>query len=284
MAMQRVSSGYTVIEVMIFLGVSLVIAAASMRLISGKQSETDFNQKMRDTQSKIQDWINDVSTGQTGGDPDSQTCKLSGGRPEVITRVASTNYDPQCVYLGKVIQITDSSNGSTSPNQNENLYAYSVFGIRLTSSDQLPSSLDESKPDAAIGQNGSLDLTQTYSLSPAKIKSVCAVSGASCTSAGAPHLIGFMNSFNTEQNTADNGNVDLSAYQYSFNGNDKLANQSGSTVRKCLQWTNPCNSGANPAPLKEVRLCLTDGRRTAQIVISSNGGIGASVRLEYVAC
>jgi pilin/secretion family protein with methylation motif len=284
--MQRVSSGYTIIEVMIFLAISAALMGAALNLVSGRQSETEFNQKMRDTQSKIQDWLNDVSTGFTGGDPSQLNCsdKGNGGRPYVVSGTPSA--DPECVFLGKAIQFTDSNNKKTVASQDETLYIYSVFGLRLSpATGTLPASMDEANPTAAVGKNGGgsnpADLTETFSLAPAHITSVCSIPQGS-NSCSKSHLLGFMNSFNTEQNTSQNGSEDLSVFQYDFNGDDGPADQTGSNgVLKCLQVQGSCK---NPSALKSFMMCLSDGKRTAEITITSSGGVGASTKLDYVAC
>jgi hypothetical protein len=289
--MRRVSKGYTIVEVMIFLAVSLAILVASMNLISGKQSETEFNQKMRDTRSKIQDWLNDVSTGFTGGDPDSMSCtKGPGGVPFVASGSPSTA--PICIFLGKAIQFTDENNKTTGPNQDENLYVYSIFGClrqNCSGSDtaQASTSLTDSTPTAAVGlraQSGVTEsnLTETFSLAPAHVTKVTAVDTAG--KYGYSHMIGFFNTFNSEQNDTANGAEDLAVYDYDFKGDDKPADQGGigNLTLKCLEFANPCNSA--PQPLKSYKVCLSDGRRTAQLTISSSAGIGATTDLEYVAC
>src|SRR5579862_8084966 len=99
--MQRVSDGYTIIEVIIFLTVSAIIFAAAANLISGHQAEVEFDQTVRDTQTKVEDWINDVSTGFTGGDPNQLNCTTSGvtGRPVISTAVSAKV--PDCIFEGK---------------------------------------------------------------------------------------------------------------------------------------------------------------------------------------
>jgi len=287
--MQRVSPGYTIVEVMIFLAVSVALLVSAMNLISGKQSETEFNQKMRDTQSKIQDWLNDVSTGFTGGDPDQMSCTVSGNRPYVQKIAPPVGYSPSCVFLGKAIQFTDINNTHILNNQEESLYVYSVFGCQhincsTNSSDPLSASMSDAKPDLADGTAGGgqspADLTETFSLAPAHITSIKSNSPYS-----ASHLIGFFNSFNTEQNTAQNGSEDLTIYEYNSDGNDKPANIAGnsSQIMKCIQLNNSCGN-AGPSALTNYIVCLSDGRRTATLTITSSSGVGASTKLDYVAC
>ncbi|HET6864126.1 MAG TPA: hypothetical protein VFH37_02940 [Candidatus Saccharimonadales bacterium] len=285
--MRRVSDGYTIVEVMIFLAISLFIAMASWSLISGKQAETDFNQKMRDTQSKLQDWMNDVSTGFTGADPSQQNCSIVGGRPSIQTGGPSTT--PQCVFLGKAIQFTDFP---TNPTQAENLYTYSVFGCRLADcpntpgpTDSSPTDMYHSKPKAADGIS-SLDLTETFSLAPAYVKWVCSV--GACTSQPSQstqsHVIGFFNSLNTQNSGTSNGAEDLNVYQFTIPGD---FGKNSSQVDDCLKLLGLCNVTPpilNPPALNKYVVCLSDGKRTAEISIVSSGGVGAQTNLNYVSC
>lgn len=299
--MLRVSNGYTVLEVMIFLAVSSVLITSAWNLISGKQEQTSFDQKMRETQSKLQQWISDVSTGVSNGDPSRQYCDNSSGRPEIINPPPSrpANYSPQCIFLGKAIQFTDHSLGlHTSPNQDSTLYIYSVFGCRYSgcnSTPVLPPDMYSANPEPAIGLiSGVLtyaDLTQTFDVSPAYVKSVCD-NPPSCSGSHS-HLIGFMNSFNTDENTAVNGSENLNVYLYKLNNNDAPANDliNGVQVKQCLEGNGgPCNLAALPSPnnnppsLQSYQLCLSDGKYSAQITISSASGIGASTQLDYIAC
>ena len=292
--MRRVSDGYTIIEVMIFLAISVVIAGAAMNLISGKQAETDFNQKARDTQSKIQDWINDVSDGNTGGDPSQQYCMVSGSRPQIITPPPAkpANYSPNCTFLGKAIQFTDSNPfGGGVPNQESTIYAYPVFGCLdagcpASPNNQLPANMFDANPEPAIGPAPLADLTQSFDLTPAHVQSVCGIPQGSASCNGS-HLVGFMNSFNTGSSLA-NGAEDLNVFLYNLRGNMPPANQGGSRVVNCLEANVPrsgscrIRSGQNPPSLKSFKACLTDGRRYVDLTITSGNGIGATVDLTYV--
>lgn len=116
----------------------------------------------------------------------------------------------------------------------------------------------------------------SFSLLPAHVKSVTS------TPLAGSHLLGFFTSFNTEASAADNGNSDLSIYEFNFNGSAAPADQAGGQpVINCLQLTGSCSS---PQLLKTFSFCLADGSRSAQITISSAGGIGASTKLDYVPC
>lgn len=282
--MQRVSSGYTILEVLIFLAISVAFLGSVMNLIRGRQAEVDFDQKMRDTQSKIQSWINESTAGFTGSNPAAQSCIITGGRPQLQNVPPSATYAPNCVYLGKAIQFTDISNGG----QPDKIFAYSVFGVRLNGG-ELPSNLKDSSPEPAV-QSGATDLTQALDLSPAEVKTV--VSNAVGSAYTTSHLVGFFNSLNTEANTTDNGQTDINAYQFRFNGTPPTPADlpGGNSLINCMELTGgtcfpPSTDKTNwPEKLNSLKVCLTDGRRTAQITINSSAGVGATVKLDFVNC
>jgi prepilin-type N-terminal cleavage/methylation domain-containing protein len=145
--MFRNRGGFTIIEVMIVLAVSAVLLTAVLATIKGEQNRTQFIQAMRDIDSKIQDSLNDVSTGNyahvfnggTGATPNknnTRTCSVSGapptpslggfsGAPDVTPGI-----NKNCLFLGEALQF--STNGSTAgvPN-NTRFFAYAVLGRRL---------------------------------------------------------------------------------------------------------------------------------------------------------
>lgn len=278
--MRRASKGFTIIEVSIFLAISLALTVSAWNLISGKQAEAEFDTKMRDTQSKIQDWINDVSTGNTGGDPSQQACVLSLGRPQVNNGSPSAN--PACVFLGKAIQFT------TQPGANsDKIYAYSVFGCREascksipTSTDVLPSSVAASSPKAADGFPAGQSLTETFELASVEVKKLCYGPDPPCSPQD--RLIGFYNSLNTQNqdiNNPSNGAEDINVYVYPLTNNYPINDPQ---IDNCLQWLGICST--TTLLTKSYAVCFTDGSRTAEITITSKTGIGATTDLEYKAC
>lgn len=107
----RYQTGYTIIEVMIFLAVSGFMFVLAASFISGKQAEVDFRQSMNNINSKLNGIINQVSNGEnptyanlkcvgSSSGPQigsgSQTQGTNGGQP-------GSNYSG-CIYLGEVLQ------------------------------------------------------------------------------------------------------------------------------------------------------------------------------------
>jgi hypothetical protein len=137
---------------------------------------------------------------------------------------------------------------------------------------------------------------ETFSLSPAYVKSVSSTTVPVGTYSSYPnsHLISFLLSLNTEGSTTANGSEDVNAYAYRFDGSSFTPGDQGAlstnTVDSCLSLQAPCQLplGVKPSDwpenLQSLLVCLSDGHRTAQITITSAGGVGATTKLDYVNC
>lgn len=283
--MRKVSGGYTIIELIIVLGVSSIILASAMLIVHGTTARSEFGQSMRDVNSSMQDWINDVPDGFTGGSPASYTCKIISGKPRIVARYP--NSTPDCVFIGKALQITDGHACPTcASNQSSKIYIYSVFGERL-SGGALIDTMSQAVPVPAIGnaiaayQTG-LDLTETYSiLNGASVLST-KVNGVNTTGA----LVGFFNSFNGSA-VSSNGSQTLNAYTYPLGSNNAAANTTGGTnVIKCLEMSTPCIPAAssNPPVLSKLQVCFASNldSELALLTITSNNGLGAQTNLDFV--
>lgn len=97
-------SGYTIVEVMIFLAVSSLLLVSAMLVLSGRQRKTEFNQGIREADSKIQDVVNDFAAGYF---PDSDfDCSADniGNSPVISAGSGTQGTRGGCTYIGKVIQ------------------------------------------------------------------------------------------------------------------------------------------------------------------------------------
>lgn len=124
MKIAGVPRGYTVAEVMIVLAVTSALFIAVASTISGQQARSEFAQAVRETDSKIQDIMNDVGTGYYA-DPSSLQCSASSGGPVMTSGTYNKGTNADCIYVGRVIQFAPSgSNG-------ESLDVINVAGLRL---------------------------------------------------------------------------------------------------------------------------------------------------------
>ncbi len=129
------SSGFTIVETLIFLAVSAVMFVSAMLLIGGSQRKTQFNTTTRDFESNIIDIANDIATGyyQSNG---SIGCGVAAGEPTDSSPVPIGTND-KCILVGRVI----SSNG-------ENYTVQSIMGLRTKNADGVTdvTSLNDAKP------------------------------------------------------------------------------------------------------------------------------------------
>lgn len=142
-------SGYTIIEVLIFLAVSGLMFLSAVLFISGKQGNAEFQQGMNDLNNQIKTVINDVANGYY---PTSQdfTCKTASNvSPPAFTHLAAGTQEAgsnaDCTFMGKVMQFGFHST------QGVGYKIYSVAGRRFAtgSSDSPPLSFSQAMPTAA---------------------------------------------------------------------------------------------------------------------------------------
>ncbi len=158
--------GYTLVEVMIVMVVSAALFVSAVLAVQGRQGRTQFAQGLRDVDSRIQDIINDVSTGfypNNGGF--SCTVASVGGaiRFEDTDNSAGTN--DQCVFIGKVVQFAEAGTSREGYN------VFTVVGRRLRQTtngpvevnslaDALPKAVDPLATGFNVSPPDKADLTQ----------------------------------------------------------------------------------------------------------------------------
>lgn len=130
-------SGFTILETMIVMAVSASMLATAILLFSGQQRKTQFSQSIRDAESKLQDVLNDVSTGYFPS-ASNAACSATGNvKPSIDTSGTSeqgANY--ACVFMGKAILFKP-----------DGFVAYPIVGNRgLATSASANSTLSDVKP------------------------------------------------------------------------------------------------------------------------------------------
>jgi type II secretory pathway pseudopilin PulG len=144
--------GYTIVEVLIFIAVTAMIFVAAMSAVGGRQQQVQFAQGLREFESKLQDVMNDVTTGYY---PSNTTigCSVSLlGKTEVdfssVGQKLGSNSD--CVYFGKAIQILP--NSAEYPENDTKIVIYNLVGKRYLDSNgersKLAKNIDEATPVA----------------------------------------------------------------------------------------------------------------------------------------
>lgn len=123
----RGSAGFTIIEVLIVLAVTGFLFVGAALLIAGRQSQTEFNQAIRQVQTQIQQVINDVAVGYYPN-TNNFVCTVSGTNPPTVSPgVSEQGTNSDCIFIGKTIQFDVAG---TSPEQ---FKVYTMVGRRLSS-------------------------------------------------------------------------------------------------------------------------------------------------------
>lgn len=140
------SSGYTIVEVLIVLAVSGALLVSVMALISGQQAKTEFTAALRDFESRLQDIMNDVSTG-TYPEPASQCLVGSEGPVATGESSAGQGTSQACLFVGKAMQFSPVGSGAANDAGKYNLFT--IVGRRAYTEDneeKEPRNIQQSMP------------------------------------------------------------------------------------------------------------------------------------------
>jgi hypothetical protein len=152
------TQGYTILETMIFLAVSAFMFIIAASFISGKQAHVEFIQGMSAINSNVQDVINDVNNGYYPS-ANNFSCTSDDEGDITITSPVSADKGTNlgCIFLGKVIQFSPDSVGSSYD-------AYTVVGSRLAADGTVVTNFAEAQPKAVDGSVYPVNLTQLDTL------------------------------------------------------------------------------------------------------------------------
>jgi len=260
-------AGFTIVEVMIVLGISSLMLVSAAGIFNGRRQATEFSQAVYDLQSQLQSWANSVSSASVPG-LDQYTCQVnSSGSGPVLQNVTGVATNQPCIYLGQAIQLI--SNGGTT------IYSYPVFGLRTVHSGGadscqnsciFPSNAGQANADLAVDSSGTPVLAETYNL----INALTIKTAKASNTASENDLLTLYSSL---QNSNTSGNdITVSSYQKTFTSNDVA------TLRSCIQSsTSPsCGGPASTTYVNNISLdlCLSDGARKAKL---SLGGTAAGI-------
>lgn len=98
------SGGYTIIEVMIFLTVSMAMFASVVGLVTSQNRRNQFTESVNTFNQKLQDIMNDIDTGYFPSNSDFN-CYIDGtGKPAFGTTGTEQGKNQDCVFAGKSIE------------------------------------------------------------------------------------------------------------------------------------------------------------------------------------
>jgi len=271
--MRRTSSGFTIVEVLIVLAITSVIFLGIVTAFRGQQGETQFSQAMEDIQSKIQSYINQVSSSSY---PDSQnfSCTVTSLRPIVTQTASSPGTNDKCVFLGRAIQVIPDT---------DSLYIYTVVGDRDqwsggTDTHMLATSYAQANPEPAINSSSppTWYMVDAYNLQ----NGATVVSSKVQGSGTAYNLIGIYSSLQTPA-TNTTGSTSLLAKAYNLNGDDTTKS---TTIKSCIEEAAPPCGGIQ-SPLTQWLLCVQSGGSNQKALLTMNSqDSGVTTKLSYTNC
>ncbi len=152
------SGGYTIIETLIFLGVTGALFVSAMLIVGGQQRKSEFSTGIRDIESQIIDIMNDVSTGlyENTGNFSCSTASSPTNPPVISSGLTSEQgTNSQCTYVGRALQFAPQGSN------NEQIGIYTLVGRRqvgIVGSARDVRTLAEAAPNILDQADTTLDL------------------------------------------------------------------------------------------------------------------------------
>lgn len=266
-------AGYTIVELMIVLAVSGGLIVGVMRSFNGQQGRTEFDQAVRDFDSKLQDIMNDVSTGYYKNSGNF-SCTAAGSSPPSISSIAAEQgTNKGCIFVGKVIQLGVSGVGGALP---ENVYAiYTVVGRQYVTGTSGPivSTLIQAQPTSNDLTN---QLVEEHSFNNGiKIESV-----KYTKSDGTEQRDNAFGIYSTFGSATVSGKVNVNLLPIIIAGTpDTYISASSTKVNTVNAIRTPAVTAGNPKdinPAGGIRICLKSESGNQRALITLGGSSRAS--------
>lgn len=267
--MLRPWGGYTIVEVMLVLGISGVLLTSAIVLVGGLRGGTEFSQAMRDIQSKFQTEINSVRTG-TFAFNDSYSCAIAPSNDRAKLTAApggSSGTSQDCLFLGKAFQVVPGL---------PMLYIYSVLGNRTYKVDAAGNrapvtNFDQANP--VVANDSGADLTQSYNFSSSAALLKSAKANGVATEAD---MAGFYTNLQSSAGASSSQSLFAKAYNLTSNSSDV-----SNGVQNCIEQQASCTA----VGLTKWDLCFdsSDKKQTAQLSISASS-TGILTQLNFITC
>ncbi len=140
MLLRDLDSGFTIVEVMIVMAITIILFASAANLVNGRQNQAEFTQATGNIQALIQLQADDVINGSYTSNVGSFRC--TPGSSNVGIQLGGSDSQGQhlgCIFLGKLIQF-GVLNSSAPASSNSIFYTYSVVGSQCASGDSVEQS------------------------------------------------------------------------------------------------------------------------------------------------
>ncbi len=149
------SQAYTIVEVLIVLGVTGALLIAVMTTFAGQQNRTEFGQSINDIDAKIRDVITNINNGYYTNTGNFYCDALTGDGPHLHPGASQQGQNVGCEFIGRAMQFAADNNAST-------YNIYSIVGQRVKNNQDV-TSLTDAVPTAIAPPNGA-DATDSNSL------------------------------------------------------------------------------------------------------------------------
>lgn len=151
------TTGYTIVEVMIFLAVSSLLFVMIALTFSGRQARTEFSVAAREMESRLLDIANDVSTGYYSKTADFTCAVGSDGAPVFTSTPQTQGTNKDCIFIGRAIQFDFQGDDMS-------YVVYSIAGARQTSSGEDVKEYSHANPRVIKNVTDGIDLSETIRL------------------------------------------------------------------------------------------------------------------------
>lgn len=261
--MLRSRGGYTIIEVSIVLMITTVLFASAITVFQGQQGKTVFSQSLYDLASQIQSYASQVNSGvyPNSQDYDCRTV-VSGGTTRPYLVQASPSGAPNCLYLGRALQVTTAGT----------LAAYTVLGVRVDSSGNIVDQFDNAAPTPALNLNGARGAAGAvwYLYDQYKLPTGHTFTASKTYNQTGGLATRYMVGFYTD--LAGNSSNALSVRGYNLSPATAIAS---SATRLCIEQNSPCNTYTS---VRKWELCVKNGSHIGSVTVTTTpSGVATNV-------
>lgn len=106
----KTGAGYTLVETMIVLAISGLLAVSAFALVGGQRAKSEFTQAVRDFESKLVDVANDVAKGYFPNKGTNQQCIAGALGINFVPATENQGESEDCVFAGKVLAFNPAGN------------------------------------------------------------------------------------------------------------------------------------------------------------------------------
>ena len=106
------SGGFTIVETLIVLSVSAILALSALLLVNGRQNKTEFQTAINNLQQQVQQIINETQSGYYPNN-NTFTCTTTSGIPDIRSGSADQGTNNDCIFVGKALSFGDSDGGGS---------------------------------------------------------------------------------------------------------------------------------------------------------------------------